>query len=107
MRFLVDNAVSPKVAMRLIEAGHDAVHVRDLKLEEASDQDIVRLAADEARIIVSSDADFGAILPLRRLAKHHLCCSAETSIVVRNCKRLCCLTISPFLLSTLSKVPSP
>ena len=34
MRFLIDNALSPQLAVALIVAGHDAVHVRELGLPE-------------------------------------------------------------------------
>lgn len=69
MRFLVDNAVSPRVAEALREAGHDAVHVRERDLHAAADADLVNLAATEDRIIVSADTDFGTILALRRVTK--------------------------------------
>ncbi len=69
MRFLVDNALSPLVATELRRVGHNAVHVRDRNLEAADDEDILRLAAAEDRIVVSADTDFGTLLALRGKAK--------------------------------------
>ena len=66
MRFLIDNALSPLLAEGLSRAGHDAIHVRHRHLAKAGDDLIFRLAAEEDRIIVSADTDFGAILALGR-----------------------------------------
>lgn len=74
MRFLVDNALSPVLTEKLVGAGHDARHVRDLGMQDATDEEIFDLAATEDCIIVSADTDFGTILALRR--------SAEPSVVI-------------------------
>ena len=66
MRFLIDNAVSPVVGEELNRAGHDAVHVRQLGLQAASDQEIFDEAARDGRIIVSADTDFGTLLAARK-----------------------------------------
>ena len=66
MRFLIDNALSPIVGKELSRAGHDAVHVRDLGMAAASDEQIFDRAAQDARIVISADTDFGTLLAARK-----------------------------------------
>jgi len=69
LKFIVDNALSPRVALGLREAGHEAVHVRDLGMATAEDDEIFEFAAREERVVVSADADFGTLLALRQEAR--------------------------------------
>jgi predicted nuclease of predicted toxin-antitoxin system len=65
MRFLIDNSLSPRLARHLNDAGHEAVHVRDLNLARASDEQVFERAAEDQRVLVAQDTDFGTILALR------------------------------------------
>lgn len=66
MKFLIDQNRSPHLAKLLRDAGHDAVHTSELGLERAEDRELLLLAAEEDRIVVSGDTDFGALLAMRR-----------------------------------------
>jgi predicted nuclease of predicted toxin-antitoxin system len=62
---LVDNTLSPFLAERLRQAGHEAAHVRDYGLQRAGDEEIFERAKNEDRIIVSADTDFATLVALR------------------------------------------
>ena len=50
MKFLIDNALSPVLAERLKDAGHDAAHVRDYDMQAADDEQIFNRAQQEQRV---------------------------------------------------------
>lgn len=64
MRLLLDANLSPEVARLLKEAEHDAIHVSEVGLLSAPDPEIMEAAAQEDRILLTADADFGALLAL-------------------------------------------
>ena len=64
MRWLLDQGLARSAAELLCLAGHDAVHVGEIGLADATDTSILNLAALEQRVVVTLDADFHALLAL-------------------------------------------
>ncbi len=55
MKFLVDAQLPPALAAWLVEAGHEAVALREVGLRDASDQEICSFALAKGYIIVTKD----------------------------------------------------
>ena len=64
MKFLVDMALSPDLAIWLRSQGHDAVHASELALNRAPDTQILSIALDGERVVISADLDFPRLLAL-------------------------------------------
>ena len=62
MKFLIDEALSPEIAVGLTHVGHDALDVRKCGMTSANDRNILAHAFSEARVLISSDMDFGDLL---------------------------------------------
>jgi len=65
VRFLIDAQLPPALARYLESAGHEAVHVADLGMERATDEEIWRPAAERGQTIVTKDEDFVALRAMR------------------------------------------
>ncbi len=57
MKRLFDQNLSPHLALLLTDLYPDSIHVRDIGLERADDQDIWNYAIDHGLTIVTKDAD--------------------------------------------------
>ncbi len=61
LRFLVDVGVGTQVEEYLQEQGYDTKTVRTIN-QRMPDPEIIRLAASEARVVVTMDKDFGELV---------------------------------------------
>jgi predicted nuclease of predicted toxin-antitoxin system len=59
MNFLVDAQLPRRLARRLQEVGHDALHTLDLPAgNRTTDSEINTLSLRESRVVITKDADF-------------------------------------------------
>jgi len=99
VRFLVDANVSPDVARLLAAAGHDAVAVRDLQLQDAPDDQILDWALGDDRVITSHDTDFGTLIATRRQSK-------PSFILIRSADPLTTTQIAALIIDNLDTMAS-
>src|SRR5215510_4249991 len=64
MRFLIDRCAGTLIATWLRGLGHDVVESRDLGADPG-DQALLEWAAQQSRILITIDADFGQLVFLR------------------------------------------
>lgn len=62
MRFLLDECLAPGMAVLLRAGGHDCAHVYELGLRGRPDDQVMALAEQQDRILISADTDFGELL---------------------------------------------
>lgn len=68
MRFLVDAQLPPRLARGIALCGHQAEHVADVDLRQASDGTIWQFALDYDAIVVTKDEDFALRASVARRA---------------------------------------
>lgn len=71
MKLLLDQGLPRGACQLLVRHGHDVLHVSEVGLATASDDDILDWAESNGRVVVTLDADFtrfslGAVLQDRR-----------------------------------------
>ena len=97
MRLLIDQNLAARVAAVLRDAGHDVVHVAERGMAAADDDQVLGLAVAEARVLVSEDTDFGALLARSGSAVPSL-------VLIRSAERLTTEARATLLASTLPRV---
>jgi predicted nuclease of predicted toxin-antitoxin system len=65
LKFLLDQDVYAVTERHLHKLGHDVLTARALGMSQADDTDLLAKAAQEQRIFVSRDRDFGALVFLQ------------------------------------------
>ena len=58
MQFLIDAQLPPRLARALSDLGHEATHVAELGLADATDTVIWEAAVERAAILMTKDQDF-------------------------------------------------
>jgi predicted nuclease of predicted toxin-antitoxin system len=67
MRFLIDQDVYAATAGFLDSLGHDVVRAAQIGLSCAGDAELLRIAEEQDRILITRDRDFGGLVFIRSL----------------------------------------
>ena len=62
MKLFLDENLSPQHASELRTEGHDAIAVLEAGLSGATDEQVLRFAVENGRILVTLDADFANVM---------------------------------------------
>jgi predicted nuclease of predicted toxin-antitoxin system len=67
MRFLLDQDVYAVTAKFLVDAKHNVILVAQLGLAQATDEEILRAAQEQNRILITRDRDYGNLVFVRAI----------------------------------------
>lgn len=67
MKFLLDQDVYASTARLMSEWGHDVVPVARIGLSRAKDEELLAVAQEQGRILVTRDRDYGSLVFVRGL----------------------------------------
>jgi len=70
MKFIVDECTGPTVANWLISEGYDVLSISPDR-KGISDKEILKIAVDEERVLITNDKDFGELIFKEKLS--HCC----------------------------------
>lgn len=96
MKFLLDENISPSLAVLLQELGYEARHVNEIGYNNTPDFQISKFAATSGEIIITHDTDFGTILALTG--------SERPSVVLFRWKIISAQLVFQFLVSYLPQL---
>ncbi len=58
MKFLVDNQLPATLAQLLVSRGHEAIHVLEVGLDAAKDEEVWNHALKNSMVLITKDEDF-------------------------------------------------
>ena len=96
MRLLLDMGLARSTAIYLRTKGHDAVHLRDQRLQRLSDEQFIAKALSEERTILTHDLDFGRIVTLSQ--------AGLPSVVTFRLNDMRASTVNPYLDAILTSL---
>ena len=65
MKFLLDQDVYALTAKFLVDAGYDIVTAREIGMSRAKDEEILKVAQEQERILITRDRDYGNLVFVR------------------------------------------
>lgn len=66
LSFLLDMGIPPKISRLLQEKGHESVHVSDIGMSTATDQELVQTAVKNNQTIITTDKDFSRLVMMNQ-----------------------------------------
>jgi predicted nuclease of predicted toxin-antitoxin system len=73
LKFIIDAQLPRRLATWLTQQGHACIHTKDLPLQNrTTDSQILRIARDEDRCVITKDSDFQMSFELGRGPRHLL-----------------------------------